>query len=597
VRRLLKDIGRDPQTVIVYDNINFKDTVRDEVVGHKSVMRSMTTAAIVICSELPSNGLRQDMHHPEIPLCIDDIFSSTGVSGDDHGLGARISANLIAEAIMRLHEHSVKAVFQGDAEPYPSMPVLDIANVGKTKFWQFGAIYEDEGTIDGTYAVHDNIFLQQLKLRAPEDPAAGLPDDFYPTLKLIYGDQLTTHRIRAVKAEQLQAERPYDLRDWHLGIIAWFHIIMNLGNTLLRTHWGPSEPLQEAHHCLKSDITTWNRSYNNKDSIKFHQLDPLLLQSFTSRVAALFYDAMRSRGCIISLDAVTARDDVGAAIERLTPSQFNELVEDVRVRAFTLSAWEGEGHDDVEFRTMCRLLQEIELFLTIKHAIKHADIGILRHVVDQLIVVFFGAKQSNYGHEMLFLRWNLTDVNDPVLQRSILACGLVNWPGLPNTHKPIDLMLEHLNGSCKIEMKCYKNSTHDVDRTFDRVCLTNTWVRALRELMEGSFGEDMSGKHTSADAGLDIFMLARNLFISDLAAPRDKEVLARYSSGFYTSPDILKDGMQVLASKVEAFNQNHVRSEDIAMAYPSIREDGTSDFADIEEYVNSNEDGVDLDAI
>ena len=53
---------------------------------------------------------------------------------------------------------------------------------------------------------------------------------------------------------------------------------------------------------------------------------------------------------------------------------------------------------------MCRMLQEVKLLLTVRHAVKHADIGMLRRLVDPLIVFFFGASQHNYGREMLFYR-------------------------------------------------------------------------------------------------------------------------------------------------------------------------------------------------
>ncbi|KAF1811689.1 hypothetical protein P152DRAFT_48723 [Eremomyces bilateralis CBS 781.70] len=42
-KKHLPRLARDPQTVIVYDNFNFKDTVREQVVGSNHVMRNMTT--------------------------------------------------------------------------------------------------------------------------------------------------------------------------------------------------------------------------------------------------------------------------------------------------------------------------------------------------------------------------------------------------------------------------------------------------------------------------------------------------------------------------------------------------------------------------
>jgi hypothetical protein len=41
----------------VYDNVNFKDTVRDEALGHTAIMRNLITAAIIICPEIPDSGL------------------------------------------------------------------------------------------------------------------------------------------------------------------------------------------------------------------------------------------------------------------------------------------------------------------------------------------------------------------------------------------------------------------------------------------------------------------------------------------------------------------------------------------------------------
>jgi hypothetical protein len=53
-------------------------------------MCSMTTAAIILYPELPPSGLHQMMHNPTVPLRVDDIFSTPGISGSD-GVGLDIS--------------------------------------------------------------------------------------------------------------------------------------------------------------------------------------------------------------------------------------------------------------------------------------------------------------------------------------------------------------------------------------------------------------------------------------------------------------------------------------------------------------------------
>ena len=328
----------------------------------------------------------------------------------------------------------------------PSMPAIETILPRRTRYQQYGAILEDEGTIQGNYNVHDELFLKQ----------GGLgDDDFSRHLFLVFGDQLASLRMWAVKAGQMRAEHSYDRRDWLLGIPGWFHIQLNLMFTIIRTHWSTSGAGDQSHHTLHSDSETWGRTKYSRENAKYHLMEPIIAQGFTSRVIPLFYDAMKRAGFLHQ--SVEDVDSITEAIGGLTPAQFVGLVEDVRVTAFTRAAWRGDGHKDVEFRTMCRMLQEVELFLTVRHAVKHGDIGMLRRLVDPLIILFFGAGQHNYGREMLYYRWQLSDVNTPELQHAILAAGLLNWPGRATGHKPIDLSLEHLNAGVKIDMQCYKN--------------------------------------------------------------------------------------------------------------------------------------------
>ena len=403
-------------------------------------------------------------------------------------------------------------------------------------------------------------------------------DDFSRRLFLVFGDQLTSLRMRAVKTGQARAERLYDKRDWLLGIPAWFHIQLNLLFTIVRTHWSTEGAGGQSRHTLCSDSTTWSRTQTSRDNAKYHLLEPIVAQGFTSRVTALFYEAMKRAGFLQeSVEDIASIDE---AIGALTPGQFARLVEDIRKTAFTASSWKGIGHEDVEFRTMCRLLQEVALFLTVRHAVKHGDIGMLRRVVDPLVVVFFGAGQHNYGREMLYYRWLLSDANTPELQHAILTAGLVNWPGRATAHKPIDLSLEHLNAGVKIDMQCYKNSTHDVNIIFDRVCLCNTFTRELRQHMESAFSPYMPDLHTTRSAVLDMFSLARTLFSGKLAAPRPEANL--HARSYFDSADIIKAGFEALPSRVETFNREQVRIWDRDPSDPMPVEGDEPSFVEVD---------------
>lgn len=82
-------------------------------------------------------------------------------------------------------------------------------------------------------------------------------------------------------------------------------------------------------------------------------------------------------------------EDIDTAIQSLSVTQFLDIVEEVRLSAFTKSAW-SDPIADIDFRTMARFLQEAELFFTIRQAVQRGDIGMLQRMVDPLIVVFFG---------------------------------------------------------------------------------------------------------------------------------------------------------------------------------------------------------------
>lgn len=96
------------------------------------------------------------MHNPTIPLVVADIFDAPAISGMNDGIGLDITRSLITDAIKRVHADGVNMVFRHGN--YPQMPNINCLKTNKTQFWQFGAIFEDEGTIQGTYGVHNSIF-------------------------------------------------------------------------------------------------------------------------------------------------------------------------------------------------------------------------------------------------------------------------------------------------------------------------------------------------------------------------------------------------------------------------------------------------------
>ena len=126
--------------MVVYDNVNFKDTIRDKVLDYIIVIRNLTTAAIVIYSGLPISDLQQSMHDRTKDFDIRDIFNTPAISNDDNGIRIRISIYLISEAIKKIYRSVVNTIFNSllteteAASTISTIPEINRIAIYKTKF-------------------------------------------------------------------------------------------------------------------------------------------------------------------------------------------------------------------------------------------------------------------------------------------------------------------------------------------------------------------------------------------------------------------------------------------------------------------------------
>src|SRR5579871_4481027 len=136
----------------------------------------------------------------------------------------------------------------------------------------------------------------------------------------------------------------------------------------------------------------------------------------------------------------------------------------------------------------------------------------LRWLVDPLCIMFIGSEQWKYSQELLYLRWLLKDEpSSRELQEAILSGGLVEQQINRRRKKAIDLAVEHINLYYHLDMKMYKNSTHDFMTTINRVGLTAPYTNELRGRFEHDFGHRNDGRHSYKSAVNDIYLLAARL--------------------------------------------------------------------------------------
>ena len=551
--------------------------MRDQVIGSsKPVMRNLTTAILVENAHIPPKGLSQrSLGCADRPLHFMDVLSSYGMRDD--GIARQIARHFVAEAIEYQHRAAVRWTLAGTAQNRYPMPVLDVLPPNKTPVHLLSAVFENEASIEGTARVHEELFLKQLQLgRSGADGGDSNVEDeaylrtareFNEELFLAYGDQLTAARIRSVKLGQRDARRAFDRRGWLLGPPALFHVLQAMLLLLVRTHWEPLKG-QYSKQTLLHHIMFLNRHGFNKGTVKYHQLQPLLTQGFRARVVALFYRRLRSDGVFdrvlrkrrggAGADRDYARmwDDIDAVVRSLSADDFDRHVDSVCEMALSRDAWIGKGLENHDFVSMCRYLQEVMLFLQLQYAVKFGDIGLLDRLIDPLAVVFLGSGQSQYGYEMLHLRRILHN-GDAELRRAVLACGLVNERGKPDSFKPIDLVLEHINLGFARDIKTLKNSTHDTISTFIRGSLAHDELRLVRAAFEFNFGSRTNTTHTYKSPVRDVFSLAVHLDteLCTVATVMDAADLEKQ----FLSTDVFDAGVKQLPTKVERLNSDMSR--------------------------------------
>ncbi|KAF1811690.1 hypothetical protein P152DRAFT_48720 [Eremomyces bilateralis CBS 781.70] len=186
---------------------------------------------------------------------------------------------LVYEAIRHVHQEKVDAAFKKDLSLVPCYPEIKRlqAKGYATELHHLQAAPFDEGTIDGTYQVHTNIWLDRLRFKS--NPPST---DFDERLWLVWSDQKTAQHIRSLKSAQRNATLPFDRRECMLGPCALFHVLQNLVLTIIRTHFEGEKGTSDA--TLLSDILYLGRKGYSRESPKFYLFDPLLKQSFSARI-------------------------------------------------------------------------------------------------------------------------------------------------------------------------------------------------------------------------------------------------------------------------------------------------------------------------
>lgn len=492
------------------------------------------------------------MFHPEVPLLPQDIYLAPPNLNDP--ILQDCQRYHIAEAIRYCHRDAVEALFtdvqpiqRGPMKPrtrlvdWPEFPAVERLPAQKTEHYSLGPMLFNEGCIDGTYDVIQNIFEEQFAYKTGSD--------FNDLLQLVYGDQKTVSLLHAVKKERAEARSVYNRLGWILPIPGLFHWRMNYLDMMYDLYSGDDHPAVQS--TLHQNKVFLGCVQGHKSP--FHHKEEVVTRAFVARVTGMFY-----RFKPADIDCARVKE-VDSWIRGLSRSRFHKIVDRIRQTLFNVEEQCDarqkalEQPVDYEFSAHSKIAQQMETYLTLKLAIKLGDIGLIKRTFARCCLLFPGTTKSKYAFLSLYMTWlTHTDAASPDLKRAILANGLVNLRGAEDGWFEIDRLNEFFNLQMKTLMVNRRTSTQEVHLLFRRTALSAIYSTELKESLESAFGEYSNNRHQDKDASSDVRSLAYVISKTIEKQP------GRHTQGFEPRDIVTLATGEKLAKAVESFNQEMI---------------------------------------
>ena len=440
---------------------------------------------------------------------------------------------------------------EDDPLPWPKMPVLDRLSSKKYTHLGLGPILENEGTSEGTYGVVDNIFGHYKNNGEFCKGQLGFNASHFEdgSLYLINGDQKTIGLLQSIQREQVCDKTTGRAQlQWFLPVPGLFHFRMNYMEMIHEVYGGATTLVESLDHS-KVHLGARRGSLS-----PFHHKEEVAIKAFFARITAAFQTHIDSTAFQSIDHAVddflscrSIRQDQAQARKR-----FLQVVDQIQDDIFTYttrldSGTENEAIDEV-FRNQIRYIQDMETYLTLKFAIKHADIGLIQDVIVRSCMLFAGGGRTNYANLCLYMLHVLVSgAATPELRHAFLSSMLVNCRGKEDSWFETDRLNEHHNLLLRLLISGRQRGSTDMKELFTKVSLTSSYTLDLREAIE-QFGEHTISHHTASNATSDVQNLANTLRSS-----MKRKTNGRKSS--FESHDIHNIGMRKLTGGVKVVEQ------------------------------------------
>ncbi|KAH9840190.1 uncharacterized protein C8Q71DRAFT_746208 [Rhodofomes roseus] len=542
----------------VYDNINWILRAAEQTVGHKDSIENGTCATVFPLHDAPRTAMRTTdfLHAFETapPLSLDDILLDPTEM----------------QTFNKMLEHAVLRIIVSNGGPAFARftPDVDESLVStsecivlrKTEVYPLRAMNIEEASIKGNAEVMEAMFRE---LGHDLESTA-----FTETVKLVFGDQLSVARLRAVISNRAGHDSLSQSMLFAAFAPGFFHYQMAATYGFLETHWGNPHLGHHDPACLSWHNTVLDRKpflltnrppYRVARDLIFHSLYGRLIHCLELVTGCDSLDEYAENVTFEDLQAhvteLVSRFVSASVVSQLRSARTRELL---TVQRDNTSDPDAQPHvprqGDMVFENASLFLRDALILREFADAIKAGDSGRIVIVLKVLALSYRGSGRTKYAQEALHVIHNLTHVWPKPLRAIILNNWLVNTTGKPNHWYPVDLLQEHNIFWTKTIYNAQGSGA-----SWDWLEMISPCINSLRHLvtsMNDALGSRLGTTHAAPDLRRDIEELRRSLTDANVykvtpgrTIDGDKAVV----------PNVITSGVTQLAGPLREYNAMFAR--------------------------------------
>jgi hypothetical protein len=209
---------------------------------------------------------------------------------------------------------------------------------------------------------------------------------------LLVGDQLTSSRVRGVKQLRRHESNSYERLEWLIPTFGFFHLIMNLGVSLHKSHYGKTTGHGLAHaftHLRRKGLHTTSTA-----GPFHHALEEGMYHVATARFRDLWCLATKVKSL--------------SELRKKRPHELLNFAEQIYNHyastraAISIENQPKSKRDDV-LRDIIIFNRDILEYMELDESVRRGDTGTMEDMLPRLLFRFAGGNSSNYTIEILEL--------------------------------------------------------------------------------------------------------------------------------------------------------------------------------------------------